>query len=201
MRSVIDRLAGLYDLQLGLERRAIHAALEMLAPQPEDRLLDLGTGTGAVLRALEQWPERPAEVIGLDRSRRMLARAEQHAAADALIEGDATTLPFPGARFTAVTVVYVLHLLEPSDTAHAVAEIKRVTRPGGRVAVVVPTLPAGALREPYRLIVRGLSRLSPAALGLRPIDPCSLLARHGLTVRRVRYIPLGYPSLCALAEA
>lgn len=194
-------LPPLYDIQLGLERRAVHAALDMLALHAEDRLLDVGTGTGAVLRAVAARAEHPAEMIGLDRSGRMLAGASRHLPRCALVEADATRLPFPEGHFTAVTVVYLLHLLEPPDAELAAAEVRRVARRGGRVAVVVPRLPSGAAARPYRAMIGVLKRVSPTSFGLRPLDPSALLARHGLAVRRASYVNGGYPSVCVLAEA
>lgn len=196
-----DRLAHLYDLQLGLERRAIGAAVEMLAPRAGDRLLDVGTGTGAVMRAVAAGPERPAEVVGIDSSRRMLARAARHSPRQDLVVGDATRLPFEDARFSAVAAVYLLHLLPGPDADRAASELRRVTHRGGRVLVVAPAVPTGVLAGPYRGLVRMLAGVSAASLGLRPLDPAPLLERHGLHVRRARYVTGGYPSLCVLAQA
>ncbi len=196
---MIDRLAGFYDLQLSLERRAIEAALDLLALEAEDRLLDVGTGTGAVLRAVVARGEHPTEMVGLDRSRRMLARVPEELPGHELIEADATELPFREAEFTAVTMVYLLHLLERPEAVRAAAEVRRVTRGGGRVAVVVPTLPSGPAARPYHALIRALARVGPASLGLRPLDPRPILEESGLAVRRVRYVTGGYPSLCVLA--
>ncbi|MQA74323.1 MAG: hypothetical protein GEU88_08310 [Solirubrobacterales bacterium] len=66
--SIWDRVARVYDWQLPLERRPVEAAVELADPGPEDHVLDVATGTGAVLRALVRRPSRPATVTGLDKS-------------------------------------------------------------------------------------------------------------------------------------
>ena len=59
-----DRAARLYDFQVLLERTAIDRALELAAIGAGDRLLDLGTGTGAVLARLAARADAPREAVG-----------------------------------------------------------------------------------------------------------------------------------------
>src|SRR5918911_3963338 len=73
--TVWDRAARLYDFQLFLERTAIDQALELAAIRAGDRLLDLGTGTGAVLARLAARADAPREAVGVDCSASMLAAA------------------------------------------------------------------------------------------------------------------------------
>ncbi len=58
----------LYDAQLALERSALSAAVELVAPLADELVLDLGTGTGGLLRVLARRPGRPATAIGIDAS-------------------------------------------------------------------------------------------------------------------------------------
>jgi ubiquinone/menaquinone biosynthesis C-methylase UbiE len=58
-----------------LERRALATAADLAAPAKSERLLDVATGTGGLLRELSRRSARPAEVVGIDRSTSMLAVA------------------------------------------------------------------------------------------------------------------------------
>ena len=112
------------------------ALLEALNGQPLGRLLDVGTGTG---RMAELLGPHAAAVTGLDKSPEMLriARARlQHLAPGALelIQGDFLALPFAAAHFDTVLFHQVLHYAQ--DPQGVLAEAARVTRVGGRIAVV-----------------------------------------------------------------
>ena len=106
-----------------------------VAPQPGDRLLDVATGTGVVIRvALEHEPAL-ARPIGLDRTPGMLdtARAVTAGLAAEWLEGDALELPFGPDSFDVVTCQQGLQFFP--DRPAALAEMRRVLTPGGRVAI------------------------------------------------------------------
>ncbi|CAN5517501.1 hypothetical protein BH20ACT19_BH20ACT19_12950 [soil metagenome] len=196
-----DALARTYDLQLGLERAAVECLIDLLAPRASHRLLDLGTGTGAVLRALAGRAGRPTNVTGIDASAAMLARVPPLPAGWSLIEGDVTRLRVADRSVDLISAAYLLHVLPEAQRRRAIAEMARVLAPAGRVAVVVPALPRGLCERPYRRALRALERHSPTALGLRPIEAVGELARAGLRPARGRYLRRGYPSVCLLAHA
>jgi ubiquinone/menaquinone biosynthesis C-methylase UbiE len=196
-----DRIAHVYDWQLPLERRAVAAALDLAAPRSEDHLLDVATGTGAVLRILARREVRPAVVVGVDRSAGMLNHVPPLPGGWTLKQADATEMQFPPASFDVVVASYVLHLLDPPGVERALGEMRRMLKPGGRVVTVTPLAPRSRLRALYRLIVAALGLISAHALGLRPMDPRPALARSGLPPVKGRYVHSGYPSLCVLARA
>lgn len=109
---------------------------------PATRLLDVGTGTGALaIGALERWPS--ISVTGLDGSAGMLAIAEREAERRlatpvrerlALATGLADRMPFGDASFDIVVSSFVLQLVP--HRPRALAEIRRVLRPGGVFAFV-----------------------------------------------------------------
>jgi ubiquinone/menaquinone biosynthesis C-methylase UbiE len=98
------------------------------------RILDAGCGAGALLAALR---ERGAIVTGLDRSAGMLELARRRLGddADLRVAELGSPLPFPDGTFDDVTASLVLHYLE--DWGLALAEMRRVLKPGGRLLVSV----------------------------------------------------------------
>jgi ubiquinone/menaquinone biosynthesis C-methylase UbiE len=196
-----DRLSRAYDRQLLLERRAVETALELAQPRPETALLDAGTGTGAVLRALASRADRPDRVVGVDSSEGMLARVPPLLEGWELVRADVAALPFDDASFDTATAVYLLHVLAPATRAAALGELRRVLRPGGRLVAVTPVLPSRALSRPLWQALGGLARSMPGRFGgMRPLDPRSELIEAGFTLERARTVRVGYYSLCVSAQ-
>ena len=102
----------------------------------EDVLLDMGCGTGLVAIAAA---ERCRTVIALDYSREMLSRLEQscHAEREGLrtVHADMRCIPLADASVDAVVSCYAFHHLSEDGKELALAEAKRVLRPGGRLVV------------------------------------------------------------------
>ncbi len=120
----------------GPEKASEEALLSLLSDTPPGHLLDIGTGTGRIAELLAPYAEH---IVALDKSLDMLrvARARLQALAPDKVElaqGDFTNLPFPAASFDTVLLHQVLHFAQ--DPALAIKEAARVTRPGGRIAVV-----------------------------------------------------------------
>jgi len=192
-----NRAARRYARQERLECQAIRRALKLAAPRPEEELLDVATGTGLVLRELALRPGPPARAVGLDRSEAMLARVGALPAGWCLVPGDATALPFPDASFDVALCAYLLHVLEPEASDAALAELRRVVRPGGRLVVVT----VWTARTASSMLLAGLARVAPEAfIGLRPLDPRPALTRAGWTPARAAVLREGYPSLIVLAR-
>ena len=123
------------------------------APTPGARVLDACCGTGDLSFTLAD--ECPAcEVVGLDFTAAMLDRAREKAAARqrrgllaaTFVRGDVLDLPFADGEFAAVTVGWGVRNVP--DVSRAFAEMRRVTRPGGRVVCLESTVaPEGARRR------------------------------------------------------
>ncbi len=112
------------------------ALTKALDATPLGQVLDIGTGTG---RMAELFAEGAERIVALDKNLEMLriARAKlQHLPADQieLVQGDLADLPFAAASFDTVLLHQVLHFIQ--DPAIALAEAARVTKPGGRIAIV-----------------------------------------------------------------
>ncbi len=180
----------------------MRALVEMLEVGQSEAVLDLGTGTGIVLRELARSAQPPGTAVGVDRSAEMLARVPDLPAAWRLLEADAASLPFDDDSFDVVTASYLLHLLDREERARVIAEAIRVLAPGGRLGTVTVAPPAGGISSFATWPIRALARRSHGVLaGLRPLDPGPEFLAAGLRPVRGRRVSAGYPSLCVVAES
>ena len=149
-----DRYAAL--LSFGQDPRWRRFLVARIEAGPEDRVLDVATGTAAV--AIELTRRHGCTVVGVDQSPEMLAEGRERVeraglgARIELHEGRAEALPFSDAEFDALTFTYLLRYVE--DPAATLAELARVVRPGGTIASLEFGVPAGALpRAAWNLYV------------------------------------------------
>jgi demethylmenaquinone methyltransferase / 2-methoxy-6-polyprenyl-1,4-benzoquinol methylase len=164
VRRMFDRIAPVYDamnrtMTAGLDRRWRRIAAEAVV-RPGDAVLDACCGTGDLAIACAR---AGARVTGLDFSERMLERARRKAPGLDWIEGDLLGLPFADESFDVTTVGFGVRNVE--DLERALSELRRVLRPGGRIAVLEITRPRGPLAPFYRLwfdrIVPRLGKVLP----------------------------------------
>ncbi len=195
-----DANASRYGRQEALEQAVVATVLRLGAPGHDDRLLDVATGTGIVLRTLASRPgsDRPAVAVGVDASARMLGEVGPLPDRWELHQADARALPVEDASVDVVTCSYLLHLLDSADRAAAVRELARVVKPDGRVVVATPWSPRGVVRA----LLRATAAIAPARLGgLAPLDPVPDLRAAGLVPRTRVVLPHGgYPSVVVLAH-
>jgi arsenite methyltransferase len=162
-------------------------AFELIDFGPGDRLLDVGCGQGE--SALLAARERGAEAVGLDLGASAIAAAEAAARAKGLdgrarfVRGDAAALPFGGSSFDAVLLECTLSTLV--DKERAIREVRRVLRPGGRVAISDVVVDPERLPEPLRGPLAGLACVG-GALDARGYE--ELLAGAGLRVEAVERV-------------
>jgi SAM-dependent methyltransferase len=143
--------------------------LDLAGLAPSDTLADVGCGNGMYLAELTG-RGLPGQVIGVDLSPGMLAAARQRllpaaagrAARVALAVGDATALPLrDGVADVTLAAHMLYHVPEPAD---ALRELRRVTRSGGRVVIVLNG--AGHLRQLRAAIAAALGRATAPGAGL-----------------------------------
>ncbi len=136
--GMFDEVAAGYDrtntvLSLGNDRLWRVAATRAIAPRAGQRILDLAAGTGASAVALAR---SGADVVAADFSPGMIAEGVKrhgHIMNLTFQEADATALPFEDATFDTVTISFGLRNV--NDPHAALAEMRRVTKPGGRLVV------------------------------------------------------------------
>jgi len=137
-----DRMGAL--LSFGQDPRWRRFLVDRL-PRDGGQVLDVATGTGLVAQALLA---RGFRVTGLDQSPEMLVRArERFGDRVELVEGSADELPFDDASFDHLTFTYLLRYVD--DPAATLAELARVVRPGGTIAMLEFGLPRGVSRPAW----------------------------------------------------
>jgi ubiquinone/menaquinone biosynthesis C-methylase UbiE len=145
--DVRARFGATADLVAEHAARQIESVREQLrsfvAPAGDERALDSGTGAGTLALALAPLVR---EVVGVDIVPELLERARRGAPANvSFVEGDATKLPFDSGSFDLSCSRRTLHHIAHPEPA--IAELARVTAPGGRVFVddqVAPVDPLAA---------------------------------------------------------
>lgn len=207
---MFDAIAPSYDrlnrvISLGLDQRWRQRLLAEVLETGPRRVLDVATGTGDFALALAA--AGVPEVIGLDLSAGMLAvgreKARRTGRAVTFVEGDGQRLPYPDGAFDATTVVFGIRNFEDLDGG--LAELRRVTRPGGLVAILELSTPGSpVLRRLHHLYARWVLpnvgallsgqrrayRYLPSSVAAFPSGAALLGVLEGAGFAQTRHLPL-----------
>jgi demethylmenaquinone methyltransferase / 2-methoxy-6-polyprenyl-1,4-benzoquinol methylase len=171
VQRMFDRIAPVYDamnhaMTAGLDRRWRRITVEQ-AVHAGDRVLDACCGTGDL--AIAALRHGAGEVVGIDFAERMLERARRKEPAIEWLQGDVLALPFEDASFDAATVGFGIRNVD--DLEAGLRELRRVLRPGGRLAILEITTPRGLLAPFYRVwfdrVVPLVGRVLPGGAAYR----------------------------------
>jgi demethylmenaquinone methyltransferase / 2-methoxy-6-polyprenyl-1,4-benzoquinol methylase len=164
VRRMFDAVARRYDvtndvLSLGQDRRWRRDVIAAVDPGPGELVLDLAAGTGT---SSQPFADRGATVVPCDFSLGMLKVGKQTRPALPFTAGDGTRLPFADDTFDAVTISFGLRNIV--DPVAGLREMRRVTRPGGRLVVCEFSHPTyGPLRTVYlEYLMKALPALARA---------------------------------------
>lgn len=195
-----SQLARTYDWQLPLERPALATAARLAGACHDDVLLDVGTGTGALLQEFARCPHAPRVAVGVDASTAMLERAASLPRGWSLKTADARRLPFADGTFSVMTAAYLLHVVGACARGQIIGEVRRVLGAGGRFVVVTPAWPRTRLA---RIVYAPLAWTAGSSVGprsaFRPLDPSAELDAAGFSITAARHVGHGYPSICVSA--
>ncbi|MGA7397133.1 MAG: bifunctional demethylmenaquinone methyltransferase/2-methoxy-6-polyprenyl-1,4-benzoquinol methylase UbiE [Solirubrobacterales bacterium] len=149
VNSMFDRISGVYDrmnrvMTAGLDQTWRARAADRVRLEPGQKALDLCCGTGDLALMLAERVGSEGEVTGADFSRPMLEIATEKAARDLVGQveyqwADALDLPFEDESFDALTIAFGARNL--ADLPKGLAEMHRVLKPGGRLAILEITQP------------------------------------------------------------
>jgi demethylmenaquinone methyltransferase / 2-methoxy-6-polyprenyl-1,4-benzoquinol methylase len=200
IRTMFGAIAPWYDtlnhlLSLNIDRSWRRRTTQLVPPEGDDPILDLCTGTGDLALTYDRAANGSVPIVGADFCHELLARAiaktAKAGAAERLrfVEADAQQLPFANDTFQITCVAFGLRNI--TDMDRGLSEMVRVTKPGGRVAVLEFSKPRHWLiRGPYLFFFR---RVLPLIGNILSRSPDSAY----------RYLPesvMRFPDYEALAE-
>jgi demethylmenaquinone methyltransferase/2-methoxy-6-polyprenyl-1,4-benzoquinol methylase len=157
IRRMFGDIAPLYDflnhlLSFNIDRYWRWQTTRLVPPEGSAPILDMCTGTGDLALAYDRAAGRRAHIMGADFCHAMLVRARQKASRRQagrrilFLEADAQELPLADGQFQITTVAFGLRNV--TDMDQGLAEMVRVTRPGGKVAILEFSQPRGLLFGP-----------------------------------------------------
>ncbi len=157
-------------MSLGQDRRWRQIAADVLSLPDGGRALDVGVGTGDMaLALLRRWPG--STVAGVDPTPEMMhvGRRKPSAGHVGWTQGDGLCLPFPSVHFDGVTSAFLLRNVP--DVPRALAEQRRVLRPGGRLVCLEMTWPrAPGFRTLFQFY---FARVMPRVMGILSGQPAA----------------------------
>jgi ubiquinone/menaquinone biosynthesis C-methylase UbiE len=193
-RHYYDWISGIYDWLSLSEKPLIEKGIEALSPQPGERILEIGCGTGLGIALMNEAIDSPKgranTIIGLDISHQMLLISQEKTNAN-LIQGDAANLPLKASAFDALFCSFTLELFSEADIPIILQSFHRALKPNGRLVVIA------LVKPPENVAVKIYEfahRLFPVAIDCRPIPLKDILINNGFQIAsEARFMNWGLP--------
>jgi demethylmenaquinone methyltransferase / 2-methoxy-6-polyprenyl-1,4-benzoquinol methylase len=156
VRGVFDSVASKYDVMNDVMSGGLHRiwkrfAIDQLQLRPGEKVLDLASGTGDLIRLMKPLVGDNGFVLHTDINAAMLAEGRNRLLDDGVLtpttQCNAEALPFADKSFDAVTIAFGLRNVTHKD--RALKEMHRVLRVGGRALVLEFSKPNPLLKAPY----------------------------------------------------
>ncbi len=149
VRSMFASIAGAYDLNnrlhsFGRDGAWRRKTVRLAQVEAGEHVLDVACGTGELTRAFRGMTQAE-RIVGLDYTQEMLdiARTKRDRPGIEYTQGDAMVLPFAEASFDVVSIAFGIRNVQ--EPAKAIAEFRRVLRPGGRLLILEFSRPRNPL--------------------------------------------------------
>jgi ubiquinone/menaquinone biosynthesis C-methylase UbiE len=204
-KAFYNKIAKVYDLLAEHSEQPMREiAMQMLAPAPGERLLEIGFGTGHVLVELAKAVGTTGRVIGIDLSENMVAQASELLQRENLADrvtldcGDAEDLPYPSDSLDGIFMCFTLELFDTPEIPRVLAQCKRALRPGGRIVVAAVSK---EVKPGFVLLAfEWTHRHFPNLLDCRPIYVRRALEAEGFVVEDSRVESMWVPVEIVRAE-
>lgn len=194
--ALFDRLADRYDQVIPFFAEFASQLLDVLAPPPGTRLLDVGTGRGAIGASAAA---RGCVVTAVDAAPRMVSLlAAAHPELDVRLM-DAHRLDLPAASYDLATAGFMIHLV--TDPLRVLTGLRRVLRPGATVALTTPgPCEDGGRWDAWETLVGRFASRAAERLPRRDYGVAARLHAAGFadirTVRLAVHLPVPSPQIC-----
>lgn len=195
-----DHMSKIYDyLTRVFERKYAEMTLERLCLEEGETVLEIGFGTGHCLERMATSVGKTGKAYGIDISSGMLQVTRRRLDKAGLIDrvelycGDAVSLPYGDNTFDAVFISYTLELFDTPEIPRLLQEVRRVLKPGGRLAVVSLSKENGA--STMLRLYEWAHKKWPKYLDCRPIYVEQCLRDAGYDIRKKEKVEsFGLPS-------
>lgn len=182
-RRYYNRISGIYDWLTTSEKKFIKKGVSLLSASNDEKILEIGCGTGTGLYLISQDLSGNGMVVGVDLARQMLMKARKNTdcanPVPVLVQGDGAALPFSKDQLDGVLCTFTLELFSTDEIQSVLMELRRILKPEGRLAVV--TLAQKPRNLPVR-VYELIHQLFPVVVDCRPIPLVDLLTENGFTI-------------------